>query len=117
MPRVRRKQQAPTAEPRRSGAAVKAQHVARPTPAAQTGRVTEQVRLLQHSVRPDKQPSRGLLCKEALLQRRAHPGSNRAHWQYAEQALQRRAPLQRAHDAAPCAEPCTSTLGGLTLTA
>ena len=54
---LRRKQQAPTAEPRRSGAAVKAQHVARPTPAAQSGHVTEQVRLVQLSVRPDKQPS------------------------------------------------------------
>lgn len=99
---LRRKQQAPTAEPRRSGAAVKAQHVARPTPAAHTGHVTEQVRLLQHSVRPDKQPSRGLLCKEALLQSRAHPGSIRAHLQYAELALRRRTLLQGAHNVAPC---------------
>lgn len=70
---LRRKQQAPTAEPRRSGAAVKPQHVARPEPATQTGRVTEQVRLLQSSLRPDKQPHGGWLGKKALLQSRAHP--------------------------------------------
>ena len=46
---------------------------------------------------------------EALLQSRAHPGSNRAHSQYTELALCRQKPLQRAHDAAPCGKPYTTS--------